>query len=61
MTLAIIREFQFPADKRFHVKLTPMASSPSFLAGKMPAPQENLLQHFSQDTLLEVAKASVLT
>ncbi|MEH2054309.1 hypothetical protein [Nostoc sp.] len=24
MTLAIIREFKFPADKRFHVKLTPM-------------------------------------
>ncbi|MEH2050543.1 hypothetical protein [Nostoc sp.] len=24
MTLAMRREFQFPADKRFHVKLTPM-------------------------------------
>ncbi|MEH1767935.1 hypothetical protein [Nostoc sp.] len=24
MTFAIIREFQFPANKRFHVKLTPM-------------------------------------
>ncbi|MEH1821275.1 MAG: hypothetical protein V7L31_19700 [Nostoc sp.] len=25
MTLAMRREFQFPADKRFHVKLTPMS------------------------------------
>ncbi|MEH1852376.1 MAG: hypothetical protein V7L11_11970 [Nostoc sp.] len=27
MTLAIIREFQFPADDRFRVKLTPMGTA----------------------------------
>ncbi|WP_335218461.1 hypothetical protein [Nostoc sp.] len=27
MTLAMRREFQFPADKRFRVKLTPMGSA----------------------------------
>ncbi|WP_334763705.1 hypothetical protein [Nostoc sp.] len=29
MTLAMIREFQFPADKRFRVKLTPMGMFPT--------------------------------
>ncbi|MBN3923697.1 hypothetical protein [Nostoc sp. NMS4] len=27
MTLAMRREFQFPADKRFRVKLTPMGNA----------------------------------
>ncbi|MEH1826164.1 MAG: hypothetical protein V7L22_12485 [Nostoc sp.] len=33
MTLAMRREFQFPADERFHVKLTPMVSRPPYHLG----------------------------
>ncbi|MEH1818624.1 MAG: hypothetical protein V7L31_05905 [Nostoc sp.] len=33
MTLAMRREFQFPADKRFRVKLTPMSIAVPLLCG----------------------------
>ncbi|MEH2111604.1 hypothetical protein, partial [Nostoc sp.] len=37
MTLAMRREFQFSADKRFRVKLTPMASRPPHRLGGQDA------------------------